>query len=94
MSRPGGMAAHAPPGPTPGFLPGLWPEPLPALPRTLEGYARDDAVWLHEGPRRSAARIIAVLRGHHLLTLRTADHRIVQVNPITHPHHISRRPTL
>jgi hypothetical protein len=60
---------------------GLWPEPLPPLPRSLEGYERDDEVWLFEGERRTAARVIAVLRSCHTLTLRTADHRIVSVNP-------------
>lgn len=70
---------------------GLWPEPLPTLPRVLEGYERDDLVWLIEGKRRTKAKVIAVLRDRHELTLRTDDWRIVNVNPVLTPAAICKR---
>lgn len=72
---------------------GLWAEPLPTMPRALEGYERDDLVWLFEGDRRVGARVIAVLRSIHTLTLRTDDWRIVNVNPVINPTAICRRST-
>jgi hypothetical protein len=76
---------------------GLWPEPLPRLPKVLAGYRAGDAVWLwdHRHPaspeRRFKARIIAVLPSLHELTLRTEDARIVSLNPILHPAMIAKR---
>ena len=70
---------------------GLWTEALPSLPRSLEVYERDDLVWLFEEGRRTKARVIAVLRSLHELTLRTDDHRIVNVNPVLHPTAICKR---
>ena len=70
---------------------GLWPEPLPTLPRVLEGYERDDEVWFFEGERRTKAKVIAVLRSIHTLTLRTEDWRIVNVNPVLTPAAICKR---
>jgi hypothetical protein len=48
-------------------------------------------VWLFEGPRRTPARVIAVLRSIHTLTLRTDDWRIVNVNPVINPTAICKR---
>lgn len=70
---------------------GLWPEALPAMPRVLEGYQRDDLVWLFEDGRRTKAKVIAVLRSLHELTLRTDDHRLVSVNPVLNPTAICKR---
>lgn len=70
---------------------GLWPEPLPTLPRVLEGYERDDLVWFIEGARRTKAKVIAVLRERKELTLRTDDHRIVKINPVHNSTAICRR---
>lgn len=70
---------------------GLWPEHLPQLPRVLEGYQTGDLVWLTEGLRRTAARVLIPLRRTHQLVLRTDDHRIVTMNPVTHPHMICKR---
>lgn len=70
---------------------GLWPESLPAMPRSLEGYQRDDLVWIFEDGRRTKAKVIAVLRSLHELTLRTDDHRLVSVNPVLNPTAICRR---
>lgn len=60
---------------------GLWPEPLPALPKVLDGFGRDDLVWLFEGERRTPARVIAVLRSTHQVIVRTDDHRIETITP-------------
>lgn len=63
------------------------------MPRALEGYERDDLVWLFEGARRTPARVIAVLRSINTLTLRTDDWRIVNVNPVLTPAAICKRST-
>lgn len=59
----------------------LFPEPLPAMPPSLEGYERGDLVWIWEGERRTKGRVLAALRSIHCLTIRTDDHRVLQVNP-------------
>ena len=60
---------------------GLWPEPLPTMPRVLEGYQYRDLVWLFEGERRTKAEVIAVLRDKKQLVLKTDDGRHVMIAP-------------
>lgn len=64
---------------------GLWPETLPSLPRLVEGFAHQDAVWLVEGARRTPGRVIALLRRRHCVVVGTSDNRIVTVSPTAQP---------
>lgn len=70
---------------------GLWPEPLPPMPHMLEGYEREDLVWIWEGQRRIKGRVIAVLRHSHTLTIRTEDDRIISINPVLQPASVCKR---
>lgn len=72
---------------------GLWPEPLPTMPRVVEGFESGDKVWLWEGERRCPARVIAVLRSCHTVVLSTVDHRIVSIKPAYSPTAICKRST-
>lgn len=70
---------------------GLWPEPLPALPKVLDGFMRDDEVWLIDGDRRIAARVIAVLQKSHQVVITTIDHQLITITPACEPGRILKR---
>ena len=70
---------------------GLFPEPPPAMPRVVDGFMRDDDVWIYEGQRRIGARVIAVLRSRHQVVVKTDDHRLHFITPAIDADKIAKR---
>lgn len=70
---------------------GLFPECLPAMPRVVDGFMRDDDVWIYEGQRRIGARVIAALRSRHQVVVKTDDHRLHILTPAIDVDKIAKR---